>query len=384
MKIVFVSTMMPSGHYSQILTEKLSRQKDIDLIIYADDNPKNLKIKNCGKIKNVWSKGNMFAFSILKQLKKDKPKVVHLQHEFNMYGGLITAVVFPLFVLWLRLHRFRVVVTVHSVVPTKQIDKDFISLFNVNKFLARPLLFKVVFSFIYRIISKSANKVIVHTHMMSRALIINYGSNRKKIHVIETAIPKSRLTVRKKGNYFFYFGYLVKRKGLNYVLDGFSEYVSKHPKSDFKFIMAGGAIKGQEKSRDEIIQSIKDKKLGDRVKYVGFIDQKQQDELYNNAYAVILPAKISIAASGPLYYSFSYRKCPLASKVGNLKEEVRDGKTGLLIPNSKWSEAFEFAVRNPKKLSKIEENISEIAKERSPQNIAKKYADLYCQSASGR
>ncbi len=376
-KVVFVSTMLPSGHYSQILTEKLSTEKDVELIIYADENPENLKIKNCGKIKIVWNKGIKFAAQIFKELKKDRPDVVHLQHELGMYGGLPTAIIFPFLIWWLRVSHYQVVVTVHSVVPLGQINKEFIGLFSANPIVSKPYLFKLVFSFIYRIIVKSANQIVVHTKIMRKILISDYGANGKKVKVVETAVPVSKILPRKFGDYFFYFGYMVRRKGLGYVLDGFSDYISKHPKSKFKFVMAGGVIKGQEKSRDEILQMIEGKNLSDKVKYVGFINQKQQDELYNNAYAVILPAKISIAASGPLYWSYSYCRCPLASNVGNLREEVQDGKTGILVSNSKWSNAFEYAVKNPKIIAKIEKDISEIARSRSPLATASKYARVY-------
>ena len=294
-----------------------------------------------------------------------------------MYGGLPTAAIFPFLVLWLRFSGYKVVVTIHSVVLKKEIDKDFIALFNVKPILARPFLFKIVFSVIYFLITKFANKSITHTKMMKKSLIFDYHGHPDKIEPIPTAVPSSHRLARKDGDYFFYFGYLVRRKGLGYVLDGFSKFLKKRPKSKYKFIMAGGAIKGQEKSRDEILQSIKEKGLGDKVKYVGFIDQKQQDELYSNAYAIILPAKISIAASGPLYWSYSYRRCPIASDVGNLREEIIAGKTGILTPNSKWDQAFEFAVNNPKTILRIEGNIEEVAKERSPENTASKYANIY-------
>lgn len=377
MKVVFVSTLLPSGHYSQILTRKLSHEKDIELIIYSNDNRDNLKITDCGEIKTVWSKGIKFGLQIYRELKKDRPDVVHLQHEFNMYGGLPSAVLFPFFILWLRLHRFYVVVTVHSVVPIKQINKDFIDLFSIKPLLARPVLLKLVFATIYRVISSSANKIIVHTRMMRKTLISDYGANEKKVQVLKTAIPESRKLPRTAGNYFFYFGYMVRRKGLGYLLDGFSKYIKSHPESKFKLIMAGGAIKGQEKSRDEILQTIKDKGLGDKIQYVGFIDQNQQDELYSDAYAVVLPAKISVAASGPLYYSFGYRRCPIASDVGNLCEEIEDGKTGILISNLKWDKAFEYAVNNPKILLQIEKNIETVAFERSPLAMAAKYVKIY-------
>jgi glycosyltransferase involved in cell wall biosynthesis len=377
MKIVFISTMLPSGHYSQILTRRLHEEKDVDLIVYADKEPKNLDIKDCGRIKAVWDKNPKFVTQIIREIDNDQPDLVHLQHELGMYGGFATALIFPLLVLLLKIKKYPVVVTIHAVVPKNQIDRDFIALFNVKRIIAKPAIFKLVFGYIYSLISKLADVSVVHTNMLKRDITMNYGANRKKIKVVETAIPECKITPRRKKDYFFYFGYMVRRKGLGHVLNGFSNYILKYPKTKFKFVMAGGVIKGQEQSRNEILQVIKDKKLGNKVKYVGFINQRQQDALYNNAYAIILPGVVSVAASGPLYYAYGYRKCPIASKVGNLKEEVRDRETGFLCPNSKWAEYFDYAVRNPQKITMIEKNIEKIAQNRSPNNTAKKYVKIY-------
>jgi len=48
MKVVFVSTMLPSGHYSQYLSGGLSSVTDIELIVYCDKNKENLSIRGCG------------------------------------------------------------------------------------------------------------------------------------------------------------------------------------------------------------------------------------------------------------------------------------------------------------------------------------------------
>lgn len=91
MKIVFISSMRPSGHYSQYLTAALNKQENIDLIVYTDNDPRNLGIQGCGTIKNLWSKSIRYIYQIVKELRQDQPDIIHLQQELNMYGGICTA-----------------------------------------------------------------------------------------------------------------------------------------------------------------------------------------------------------------------------------------------------------------------------------------------------
>lgn len=377
LRVVFVSTMLPSGHYSQILTEKLSKQREIELIIYTDQNQENLKLKNYGTIKPVWSKSLKFGWEILRELKKDKPDIVHLQHEINMYGSPLTAVLFPFLILILRILGYHTVVTIHSVVPQKEVDKDFIPLFNMESVLVRPFTLKLFFKFIYIIMARFANAIVVHTQIMKDALKDDYKTNPKKVFVIPPAVPEIKKIKKTRQNYFFYFGYMVRRKGLGFVLDGFKKYLTKNPNSKFKFILAGGVIKGQEKSRDEIAQDVKNKQLTGRVIMKGFIEDREQNQLYANAYAIIMPAKISIAASGPLYHAYSHEKCPIASDVGNFREEIIADKTGILIENNNWDKAFQFAVEHENIIANIEKNIGKIKQARSPLATARKYAEIY-------
>ena len=89
--------------------------------------------------------------------------------------------------------------------------------------------------------------------MMKDILTKDYGVQEKKIHMIRTIIPKHTLSKQKKGMYFLYFGYIVRRKGLEKLIHGFAKFHKKHP--DFKLVLAGGTIRGQEKAKDEIRNS---------------------------------------------------------------------------------------------------------------------------------
>ena len=41
MKIVLVSSLLPSGHYSEFVTEGLISQNDVELFVYTDNDEKN-------------------------------------------------------------------------------------------------------------------------------------------------------------------------------------------------------------------------------------------------------------------------------------------------------------------------------------------------------
>lgn len=377
MKIVFISGMLPSGHYSQYLTSGIVLYKETDLIVYSDKDPKNLSIKGCGKIKPVWSKSIKYIYQIIREVLKDKPDVVHFQHEINMFGSLSTALFFPFLILAVRVLGYKTVTTIHGVVGRNQVDENFINLFMEKSFLAKSFFVKMFFNFIFRLIPLFSNSIIVHTNLLKNVLVDDYGAAEKKINVIPTAIPQKEIKEVLVENYFFYFGYMVRRKGLDYALEGFRKFIEKNPDSDYKLVLAGGVIKGQEKALEEIKSNIKDNNLEDKVFIKGFIEEKEQDDLYGKAKAVIIPAKISIAASGPLYHSVSYGKCVIASKVGNLSEEIKHLETGILTDNNKWDEAFDFVVKNEEVVKKIEINNQRKARIRTPFATAGKCVELY-------
>lgn len=377
MKLVFISGMLPSGHYSQYITGGLNEHKDIELLVYADKNPKNREIKNCGTVKTIWSKSLRYIPEILSEIKKDKPEVVHLQHELNMYGGILTASLFPFLVALIRFKGIRVITTVHAAVYKKQVTDGFMKLFHQEAIFMRPFLLKIFFYYIYKFISVFSHSIIVHTQLTKNILVLDYGVNEKKVHVIPIAIPQKKIDNSQKEKYFFYFGYMVRRKGLGFALEGFRRFIEENPESEYKLVLAGGIIKGQEKAYDEILQIIKDNHLEQKVIIKGFIEESEQDDLYRRSFAVVIPAVISMGSSGPLFHSVSYGKAVICSKIGHFLEDIDDKKTGILTENDKWHEAFKLATDHPEKISEIERNVELKARSRSPYSTAMKYIKLY-------
>lgn len=384
MKVVFISSMLPSGHYSQYLTGGLTSVPGIELIVYSDKNPANLAIRGCGQIKDVWSRSVAYIPQIIRELRKDRPDIVHVQHEMNMYGGLVTASLFPLLLLILRALRYRVVTTVHAVVYKRQIDPEFMSLFHRNSALLRPAMLKAFFYYVFKSVSIFSDRVIVHTHLAKDILVADYGMNAASVSVIPIAIPVKNIRNTNKKPYFLYFGYMVRRKGLGFALDGFKKFVDKNPETNHRLVLAGGVISGQERAFDEIKNMIHANDLQDRVIIKGFIEENDLDKLYWDAEAIIIPAKISMGSSGPLFHAVSYGKCVIASKVGHFLEDIEHLQTGVLIDNDKWQEAFQFVADNPEKVSQVERSVAQKASTRTPSIIAGSHMTVYRSAAQIR
>jgi glycosyltransferase involved in cell wall biosynthesis len=359
MRIVFISSLLPSGHFSEILCSALQKYTDLDITIYSD-----------------WRKGPWFMVDILKQLAKDRPNIVHIQQELNMYGGGVTILLFPILLLIIRLMKIRVITTIHAAVYKREIDERFISLFLMKKpWYIKPFILKVFFHILFISISRVSDSIVCHSNMMKDILTTDYGVQKEKVHMIRTIIPTRELLKIKKENYFLYFGYIVRRKGLEKLIDGFATFHTKYP--DFKLVLAGGTIQGQEKAKDEIKSYVHHKQLDEHVAFTGFVDKNHIDTLYKRAYAVVMPAYLSMGSSGPLYHAQSYGKCIIASDIGHFKEDIQHNINGLLVDNDKWDTALTRVVNNTKLVDTIEHGVKQKAKEKSPQVIAKQYEKLY-------
>jgi len=344
----------------------------VDLTVLAEKDDRNKNIKDCGDVILTWEKSLKFIWQIINQINKTKPDLVHLQHEINMYGSFISIPLFLLIPLYLKIKRIKTIVTVHAVVSKKIIDADYSSMF--TKKIKFPIWFqKLAYIIIYKSLGILSDTVIVHTNLLKKILADEYKVKVSKIKVISHGVPDLKDSQR-KDDYFFYFGYIAKRKGLEYVLNGYTKYYKKYKNEAKNLILGGGFIKGQEYAKEEIENIITKLGLGEKVKLTGFLDEGQMNKYFKEAYAVVIPAKISISASGPLAQSFSYGKCVLASNIGNYPEEIENDREGILVRNDNWEKAFEIT---PEKVLNIEKNVVKKAKDRNWDKIGLMHKKVY-------
>ncbi len=373
MKVFIVSTLQPFGHYTQILTNSLTRNSDLEVFVAAEKNPANKTLLGCGTVFSVWEKGPFFFIPILKKIRDVKPDVIHLQHEFMMYGGPVSALMFPLFLAVLRMLGYRAVVTIHAALDLDNMNDGFVSAFHLKSILAKPFFLKTFFKTILWLIGLTADGIVCHTERAVHLLEKQYRVSKKKIHVIPACIPEKRVHNRNPEKYFLYFGYITPRKGLETVISAFSDFQKKH--TGYRFILAGGTIPGQETYVDAIKKLITSCPA---IEFRGEItDESELDSLYEKAYAVINPAFINVGSSGPLYQARGYHSCILASDVDHLKEDISHLKNGMLVDNGQWADAFAMITNDRKLRGMLIKNTIKLAQSRSPENTAGQYFKYY-------
>ncbi len=388
-KIAMVSSILPATNYTAYLIEALQKKfnQGIETLVYTGLKKENKKtdLKN---VKLVWEeRPAVYPFQILKQVLKDKPKIVHIQHEINMFGYWPTAITFPLLPFLLKIIRVKVIVTIHAVVNQDQINVKFLETFwRSQKEYLVPLV-RIFFWFLFKSIGWFSDKIIVHSQGLKDILINDYGFDKKKIEVILEGIPDSIKLIKKekvsqeiikqiKNNQFMlYYGYLHKRKKIEILFKPLKSIIKKHPK--ILLVIAGGTL--QEDYEQNLKKMVSKLNLNKKVIFLGFVQEDDLNWLINQSLFVLLPATYSIAASGPLAQVIAHHKPFIASNLGVFREEIVDNVEGLLTENSvsEWASKLRQLIEDKKLVKKIAFNLKKKHQQRTWSIIAGQTADFY-------
>ena len=375
--IALVSSFYPETNYSRYLFKNIKSDltnKSFNIYAYGERKSND---ENKDEYKQVWTKGNLSLFQIAKQIVKDRPNLVHFQHEINMYGGSISSIFFPLLVFFTNIFS-KTIVTIHGVPTLSDINNRFISFFRGNSILIKPWMLKIYFQYLFKSIAFSSTVIIVHTNLLKQNLSNSYGINQKKIQVINHGVSiQKKVKKNTKKKYLLYFGYLSKRKGLDKLIDGFYKYLKRNKDNNLKLVLSGGVIEGQEFAYKEILNYLKKYGIEDKVNCTGFVSAKEIKVLFSDAYAVVIPAEISISASGPLAQAYGYSKCILASDIGNFKEEINNKVDGILVDNNSWEISIQSIMNRKDLVNFIEKNASIKAKSRAWDKVSTQHIKVY-------
>lgn len=382
MKVGLVTTIIPETHYSRYLASALEMNlKESELIVLADNNADNRKVF----LRNIylcWPKTPLYWLYIIKGVWQQRVTVVHLQHEINMFGGLLTAAIFPILPLTLRFYRRKVVTTLHAVVDQDLVDPQFLELFLPQAKILPVWLLKSYFHYLYRLTASFSHRLIVHSPQLKTILLSQYGCPSSKVEIIPIGVPATPSVEDSSQHeslanvpYLLYFGYLHPRKSLEDVIKGFAHVSRAYPQ--VRLVLAGGTLKTEYES--QILSLISKEGLEHQVLFLGFVEKSKLDWLMANALFVVQPAKLSIAASGPLAEVIAHHKPVIASRVGVMTTELIEGEEGLLVGNSpgEWFGAMSRLIDDKALQKKMSQAMRKKQEGRSWSLSAVKHADLY-------
>jgi glycosyltransferase involved in cell wall biosynthesis len=387
-----VSTYLTSeggvSSYTKSLVSAL-REYGINVIVFSDK-PKNKALEQSDRgVYAAWSRGILFPFQIFKMLVvSSHVDVVHVQHEFFLYGGMFSAVLFPLLLMLIRLTGLPVVVTMHGVVPLSELDEQF----KDENGLKGPLpLLKFGLIFLTKLIVFLSDAVVVHGSFLAETLRKEYKCSEQKIHVIPHGVKKAiimipqeeakkRLKLEGK-TVILFFGYISKYKGIETLIEAFGQLAKKH--QDWVLVVGGGKhprLRLDPKYKEYImkLQQMAHSLAPKQVIFTGFIPNEELPLYFSAADLVVFPYTIAMSSSGPLALSMSYQKPVIASNILSFIELI-PFKEVLFKRNSPrdLAEKLELVLNSYDLRHKISAYFEGMKKKNSWSNVALQMQDLY-------
>ena len=278
------------------------------------------------EIRRSWTKGTKYFFQVLSAILHEKPLVVHFQHEFFLYGGLLSALIFPIILLFARILRKKVIVTMHGVVPRNLTTSQFAHSFFIT---SNPLILSGI-GMLTSIICKLANATIVHSNLAKTTLINDYGVNPQKIRVIPHGIGFKKGSEKKNTNnkIILFFGNITPGKGIETLISAFEDIQVPNAK-----LIISGAIhpRGKEyflKIKREIEKSPSFKK----IELTGYIPDDKIHQLFEKCTVAVFPYNIAVSSSGGLSFALQHRKPVVVTSLPTFTETIKHNFNGLVVP----------------------------------------------------
>ena len=160
------------------------------------------------------------------------------------------------------------------------------------------------------VLSEGVQEYFLDTYGRETRFIPN-GVNRPIIRNAEIIKNKFGL---EKDSYILFLGRLVPEKGLRYLIKAF-----KQVDTEKKLVIAGGSS-----DTDEFTKELKELARDDsRIIFTGFVQGKELDELYSNAYVYTLPSDLE-GMPLSLLEAMSYGNCCLVSDIDECASVVED------------------------------------------------------------
>jgi len=177
-------------------------------------------------------------------------------------------------------------------------------------------------------------------------------NNGRQPQLIPTGVSEDRKTI-------LYVGRIVREKGIFTLLDAF-EKLRKQGKDVSLVLVGEGPLK------EDLAKEVLRRKLNDRVKLAGFVDEKKLVSLYNSSDVFVLASHYE--PFGMVVLEAMASRIPVVvSDVGGLSEIVEDGITGVKVLASDPRALAEGILRvldNPELAEQMTENAYRVVQER--------------------
>lgn len=160
------------------------------------------------------------------------------------------------------------------------------------------------------VLSENVQKYFFEKYGRETQFIPNGVSRPEKVDALKIVQKYSLNT----DEYILFLGRLVPEKGIHYLIDAF-----RSVKTDKKLVIAGGSS-----DSSGYTQELKKSAESDpRIFFTGFVQGRELEELYANAYVYVLPSDLE-GMPLSLLEAMSYGNCCLTSDIPECAEVIRE------------------------------------------------------------
>ncbi len=329
-------------------------QPTVSVDIIAQQSAKSLNKENHISVSRSWQPGIFAAKDIVNTLSKTDASLIHLQHEFRIFGDVLSTGAVVEMLRRSRKIKIPVVTTLHAVVPISGVTREFLERTEIPLY---PKLAQKAFQVAFRSVRLLSAATVVHHQLFKDILVSDYNFDKSSVEVIPlgvSSLANSGVDVSGKVSTVsgdpltknvLFFGYLASYKQPELLVQAarilsdapihFTFCVSENPRTPSK------AYQDRYRAlRNSVIE------LGDKATWSGYVPDEEVPRFFEDADLLILPYVdcISVSAVAALAYSHGAAIChsaPLNKLFPTSNLEFQ------LTPSS----LAEVIIRGPKKAS---------------------------------
>lgn len=331
---------------------------------------------------SCFRRGSVSAFAeALRPIIAAHNKVLHVQHELFAYGGLINALLLPLLLACLKLCGYKVLTTVHGVIPLSEVSSQFIK---KNRFIGSPTIVRLLWQSLIRFVSSCSTCLHVHEPFLKDLLVSEYSVPWGKIEVIplgvepiteklEKPVARRALGLGKEDEVVLFFGYLAAYKGIEYLLSELDTMLARRPNLN---VIIAGDVPARLKRKINVGAMIQKVRVGqDRVHRLGFLTDAQIPTVFSASDVLLLPYEVAMSSSGPLALAVGFDLPAIFSSA--FKQSFPDAPSFFELKPGALTEAVSNLFENQDVRDKTQAFIKDLKFRRSWPVVASSLLTLY-------
>lgn len=259
------------------------------------------------EIARAFKKNHFIGFRLFWYFIRNRYDVIHLQHEFFIYGGPLRSVLLSLGLLFIP--GTKRITTAHHIVDIDEVD---IAMVKANNYKYPVWFIRLALRITYGMLFLASHRIIAHEHSHKQVLVKNWERYFKDIDSRIDVVPHGigrreslelgHARQRLGGNaekYVLFFGYVSRHKGLELLLDAVESLQAEG--ENISVIVAGGEHPKLSTDSDYRSYYSELKKRARDLRHVvwhGFAAEDELPLIFSAADLGVFPYKTRQAASG--------------------------------------------------------------------------------------